>query len=235
MIIYKITNQINGKIYIGQTIKSLQHRKAQHIKAAEKGVDRHLYRAMRKYGIDNFKFEEIYMASSLDELNYLEAKYILEYDSVRTGYNMGYGGDNNVMFSDVVKSKHDTTMRREEVRSKISKSMIEYRRNNPFTSEHRKRLSNSMQGNRNGVGSKLSAAHKEALNRSHYKVVYCIDQDSNIIARFDTVQKAAEWWFNNGYNTVKNWKNLCNTIKQSNKQNKFVRGLKWIYEGGDVK
>lgn len=235
MIIYKITNQINGKVYIGQTTKTLAHRKAGHLQAARDGLNRHLYNAIRKYGEENFKFEELCKATSKSELNYLEAKFITEYDSVRNGYNMGYGGDNNVMFSEKVKSKHDAIMRSDDVRLKISKSMTEYRKNNPFTPEHRKKISDKMKGNQHFKGHHITEAHKEALNKSHYKAVYCIDLDGNLVARFNTVQKAAKWWFDNGYDTVKDWHYLCNTIKRSSKKDIYVKGIKWIYEGGDNK
>ena len=68
MIIYKITNKINGKVYIGQTIRSLEIRKRGHIQCAEQGMNRHLYNAMRKYGIENFEFEEMCKANSKSEL-----------------------------------------------------------------------------------------------------------------------------------------------------------------------
>lgn len=230
MIIYKITNKVNGKVYIGQTTKTLQERKRQHLQCVKDGVNRHLYNAMRKYGTQSFKFEKLCTAKSKSELNYLEAKYITEYDSVRTGYNMGYGGDNNVMFSDEVKQKHDDIMRCSDVRLKISKSMSEYRKNNPFTSEHRKKISEKLKGNQHFKGCKLTEEHKEALNKSHYKIVYCIDENENIVQRFDTVNDAAKWWFDNGYNTVRCWHDLCNRIKYSSKKDIYIKGLKWIYK-----
>lgn len=185
---------------------------------------------MNKYGIDNFEFEEICKANSKSELNYLEAKYILEYDSVRNGYNMGYGGDNNVMDSPTVKEKHDNIMRSEDVRLKISQSMKQYRQENPFSETHRKKISEKLKGNKHFAGHHITDKHKEALNKSHYKKVYCIDQDNNIVARFDSVQKAAQWWFDNGYNTVKRPNDLSNRIKYSSMKNIYIKGLKWIYE-----
>ena len=230
MLIYKITNKLNGKVYIGQTTKTLDIRRNGHIQAAKAGVNHHLYNAMNKYGIDNFEFEEICKANSKSELNYLEAKYILEYDSVRNGYNMGYGGDNNVMDSPIVKEKHDNIMRSEDVRLKISQSMKQYRQENPFSETHRKKISEKLKGNKHFAGHHITDEHKEALNKSHYKKVYCIDHDNNIVARFDSVQKAAQWWFDNGYNTVKRPNDLSNRIKYSSMKNIYIKGLKWIYE-----
>lgn len=230
MLIYKITNKLNEKVYIGQTTKTLDIRRKGHIQAAKNGVNHHLYNAINKYGIENFKFEEICKANSKSELNYLEAKYILEYDSVRNGYNMGYGGDNNVMDSPIVKEKHHRIMRNDDVRLKISQSMKQYRKENPFTNEHRQKISEKLKGNNHFAGHTITEEHKQALNNSHYKKVYCINHNNEIVAKFDKVQDAAKWWFNNGYDTVNNYKLLSNAIKRSNKQNIYIKGLKWIYE-----
>ena len=60
MIIYKITNQINGKIYIGQTINTLEKRFNRHKQDALSGrLDTHFARALREYGVDNFVAEVI--------------------------------------------------------------------------------------------------------------------------------------------------------------------------------
>lgn len=57
--IYKITNNINGKIYIGQTIGAIEKRFAEHKNAAKNGCRYALHRVIRKYGIENFSIEEI--------------------------------------------------------------------------------------------------------------------------------------------------------------------------------
>ena len=230
MLIYKITNKLNGKVYIGQTTKTLDQRRKGHIQAAKNGVNHHLYNAMNKYGIENFEFEEICRTNSKSELNYLEAKYILEYDSVRNGYNMGYGGDNNVMDSPIVKDKHDKIMRSDDVRLKISQSMKQYRKENPFTEEHRQKISEKLKGNKHFAGHTITEDHKKALNKSHFKKVYCINHNNEIVAKFNNVQSASKWWFDNGYNTVKNPLGLCDRIKYSSKKNIFIKGLKWVYE-----
>ena len=63
--------------------------------------------------------------------------------------------------------------------------------------------------------------------------MYCINEDGVIVEHFDTVKSAAHWWYNNGYGTVKHWYTLCDMIKRSNVNNRFIKGLKWVYEGGD--
>lgn len=78
MIIYKITNTINGKIYIGQTIKTLGERKKGYRKEIynyENRIrpSRPIVHAMSKYGIENFQFEILHQdVSSQEELDNLE-------------------------------------------------------------------------------------------------------------------------------------------------------------------
>lgn len=95
--IYKITNKINGKIYIGQSI-DLDRRKKEHIRDLNKNRNHnnHFQNAWNKYGEENFKFEYIHIVEDSSELNYLETYYINLYDSTNpdNGYNYTYGGDN---------------------------------------------------------------------------------------------------------------------------------------------
>lgn len=94
MIIYKITNKINGKVYIGQTIRTLQHRWKEHQRAAfVENRQTNFARALRKYGIENFIVEVIDHADSREELNDKERYWISYYDSCVKGYNLTDGGD----------------------------------------------------------------------------------------------------------------------------------------------
>lgn len=96
--IYKITNKINGKIYIGKTSRTPQIRWSEH-KQYSHLIERYntpLYHAMRKYGIDNFDFTVIEdNISNLEKLNEREKYYIELYNSTshENGYNIVLGGD----------------------------------------------------------------------------------------------------------------------------------------------
>jgi group I intron endonuclease len=93
MFVYKITNQVNGKVYIGITTKSIEERWRGHIAQCNQGNKRHLYMAIRKYGIDNFVVEQIDSVDDEKTLGLLEQRYILEYGSFgKKGYNMCAGG-----------------------------------------------------------------------------------------------------------------------------------------------
>ena len=90
MYIYQITNLINGKIYIGQT-NNIQKRWANH--KCNNDPDMVIARALRKYGIDNFKFEVLLRGLTPDEANQKEIELIKEKNSlVPYGYNVATGG-----------------------------------------------------------------------------------------------------------------------------------------------
>lgn len=109
MIIYKLTNKINNKIYIGQTIQSFDDRMRGHLYDAmyrKNTSDSRLANAIRKYGFDNFEKEIIDQAETIEELNYLEEYYIEKFNACDRdiGYNIKYGG-NNFKLSDETKAK----------------------------------------------------------------------------------------------------------------------------------
>lgn len=87
--IYKITNLINQKVYIGQTSRTIDIRWQQHLELSKTG-ETHLYRAMRKYGIENFSIEQVEETSLLNER---EIFWIDYYKSFEKGYNMTLGGE----------------------------------------------------------------------------------------------------------------------------------------------
>lgn len=90
MFIYKITNRINNKIYIGQTIRPIHQRFNRHINDAMNHVtDTHFSRAIRKYGKENFYIECIDVAETQEELTTKEQSWIRKYNSTnpQIGYN----------------------------------------------------------------------------------------------------------------------------------------------------
>lgn len=93
--VYKITNKVNNKVYIGITSKGISARWKEHIYSAEHGCPFKLHNAIRKYGKENFSIELIDFCNSWEELTEKEQYYISEYKSLQDeyGYNMTEGGD----------------------------------------------------------------------------------------------------------------------------------------------
>ncbi len=98
--VYKVINKINGKIYIGETLNTLEKRFYQHCNDAYNKTywNYYFYRAVRKYGKENFEIFEIQKVIDSDrkilksKLLELEEVYIKEYDSFNFGYNSNSGG-----------------------------------------------------------------------------------------------------------------------------------------------
>ena len=93
MIIYKITNNINGKIYIGQTIETLYKRWNRHCSDSNKNTMA-ITRAIKKYGKENFSIQKICDCSDQNQLDNSEKYYISFFNSrLPNGYNILEGGN----------------------------------------------------------------------------------------------------------------------------------------------
>ena len=92
-IIYIITNNINSKVYIGQTIQTLENRWKAHCrnKCSRNEMNMHIKRAILKYGKQNFSITELERCK-VTELDEKEIYYIKLYNSYIEGYNSTKGG-----------------------------------------------------------------------------------------------------------------------------------------------
>ena len=92
--IYKITNIINGKSYVGKTEFSIEKRFREHCLDSKKRTEEHrpLYRAMNKYGVDKFQVELLEECST-EEAPFREQYWIGYYKTYTNGYNATLGGD----------------------------------------------------------------------------------------------------------------------------------------------
>jgi len=99
--IYKCTNEINGKTYIGFTHKTLAKRIIEHKSSAKSGSDYLLHKAIRKYGVDSFKWECLYESFDKELVLFtMENHFIMEnnsYFETGYGYNMTFGGQGGML------------------------------------------------------------------------------------------------------------------------------------------
>lgn len=87
-IIYKATNTITGESYIGQTKKSLSHRRFDHLyEAFKRNTTGKFYDALREFGSRIFTWEVLAECSDYSELAALETKFIKKYQTIKYGYN----------------------------------------------------------------------------------------------------------------------------------------------------
>ena len=108
--VYKITNTLNNKVYIGITCSEPMVRYNKHLSSSIKGSKYHLHNAIRLYGEHNFTFEVIDNAFGNCEASDLEREYIRYYSSndKDVGYNLTEGGEGvwGYKWSDEQRAKH---------------------------------------------------------------------------------------------------------------------------------
>ena len=94
MIIYIITNKINGKNYVGQTTRTLNERIAEHRSCIKTAIGK----AIQKYGWENFEVVVIEECTTIEQLNEREKFWIAKYNSIApNGYNLTEGGNNGLL------------------------------------------------------------------------------------------------------------------------------------------
>lgn len=162
MIIYKITNKINGKIYIGQTTLTIKERIASHLKTAKIENRRSaIHLAINSYGIGSFHIEQIDSAISIEELNRKEIYWIETLNCLSpNGYNIRMGGSQGGRCSDELKNKISARIKiahlegrkrsagyyhSEETKKKISIAK-KGKTLSDFSEEHRKNMSIAQKG-----------------------------------------------------------------------------------------
>lgn len=178
--IYKITNQINGKIYIGQTVQSIATRWKQHINdayAQQKCL--HLCAAIVKYGEANFTVEEIEKCP-LDELDQREIYWIKKYDSQNCGYNITAGGKgtNKEISQELLEELWDKGLTTEEIAQET----------NCTRQWVRKRLK-SYENYNADEGRKRGAKHG---GKAKNHCVQQYDINGNLIQEFISIKQATE-------------------------------------------
>jgi len=171
MIIYKITNKVNGKSYIGQTKFTLEYRVKQHL--TEKS---YISNVLRKYGIQSFDISFIDIGVDKEILNEKEIYWISYFNSVYpNGYNLTYGGE-GVNPSKLVKSeisrRTKEAMNKPGVKEKLKKPKSQEHKKKigesnkgkhflPQSEEHKRKRSQSMKGKNTGP---LSEEHRKKLS-----------------------------------------------------------------------
>lgn len=180
--IYKITNLINNKSYIGKTNKENKCRWDGTLKGA-KIYNKHLQNSMNKYGVDNFKIDIIDSTKDENELNKKEIYWIAFYNTIdqNYGYNKTYGGDGAKLTEETKKKISETILRRKErygyihspeTRKKMSES---HKGKKPMLGKHhseetRKKISDANRGKKHpNYGKHLSKEMRKKISEGQIR------------------------------------------------------------------
>ena len=169
--IYKITNQINGKCYIGQSIR-IEERFKQHKKECyepDRQGDKPLYQAFHKYGIENFSFDLVEKCLP-EELDDKEVYWIKYYNSYYEGYNATLGGQGKCFEYKIFFDAWDEGLSVSEIAKKYKVSPTTVRNYLLNYENYSVKESNSR-------GGKLA----QAKNNLHSTIVYQYDLNNNFI------------------------------------------------------
>lgn len=212
--IYKITNKVNNKCYIGQTKTSINKRYVNHKSESRRTkIDTPLYRAMRKYGVDNFEVSVVIEIKTntkeelTETLNELEMHYI---EKLKPAYNAAPGGlgSTGVPWTEERKEKFKKLMsgennpcfgkpKSEETRKKLSEAL----KGRIITEETRKKTSETMKGvpKSEETRKKMKEAASKRTNnlptgKDHHgsKPVNQYDLNGNFIKTFESIHQAAK-------------------------------------------
>jgi group I intron endonuclease len=179
MIIYKITNIINGKSYVGQTKYSLDERWQMHLSDMIKKTDNnYFHNAIHKYGIEKFNKEILYESNDFLIINLMETFKIMVNHSHKSegGYNLTWGGEDNPMNHQDIKEKMTKSIKDlwaiPENHKRFSNAM-KGKRVNPFTNEHKEKMSKSKMGNKNpNYGKQMTITTLEKRSKNTYMIQY---------------------------------------------------------------
>lgn len=207
--IYKIQNNINNKVYIGQTIKPVEKRFQQHRNNYNKPYFAHLslYKAFRKYGIDNFSFETIEEIPN-EKLDEREKYWIGYYNSYKDGYNSTLGGRTVELYNwdidEIIQLYHQLRSAR--------------------------KVAEQLHCDHSTIDHILNANNVERYSSGQQLCKVIILEKENQLLRFESSTDAAEWLIDNHYTKTKTTVNVRRLVTEAAKNNKSYLGFMIYYE-----
>lgn len=207
--IYKITNDINDKIYIGKTNLTISKRFQEHCRDCKSlsKESRPLYAAMNKYGIEHFSIQELEQCST-EKASEREQFWIEYYQTYKNGYNATFGGDGKQLFS------------HEQIAYLLEK--------NPYPKE----IAELVGCSTDTVCIVAKEYNIKVKNKGQFhnqKQVAAYNKDGTFIQKFDSVQLAGEWCVKLGYCSTMNSGVRSHIAEVANGKRKSAYGFLWKY------
>ena len=203
--IYKITNNINQKSYIGKTERSIEIRYKEHLRHRN-NLNLPLYKAFNKYGIENFSISQLEECDDqiLDER---EIYWINFYQTYKNGYNCTEGGEGGIK---TYEEDIDEIIQRYKAGERLDLLCKEF--HHDYTSIKPHLQEKGLIINTHAGPKKLSK-----------KIQQIHPQTNEVIAIYDSISAAARAICQKG----KNPKAIINHISKQKNTNKICHGYKW--------
>ncbi len=217
--IYKIVNRVNGKVYIGQTTDTIEHRFQDHIAESlrERSKNRPLYRAFAKYGLENFYIEQVETLSPDTELlQQREIFWIAHYKSFcgdhdSCGYNATRGGDSKLLFD------------YEFIAQDLAKtnSLLQTSRNCGCTTDTVVKVAK--------IYNIQFKTAQEWAREKHSKAINQYDIDGNLLQTFTNKEDAERWIRMQGISNSKGGAIHTHIVEVCKGKRRSAYGYKWQY------
>lgn len=242
--VYQIVNNVNGKIYIGQS-SNTEERWYRHSVDYKRIKEKYLYRAMRKYGFENFEFSILEENISLDNINAREQYWINSKNSmVPNGYNMTNGGEGTFRtITEETREKLRQSAKNQVITDETRKKMSDNQTRRFSNPEERKIMSEKLKSNieamtklsqRNSERlANMSASEKEEFEKKRIKGLIdkkgkklkgiCLETQQEY--SFKSIREASKWIRENT-----EFKKACHTniSKVTRGKIDYVYGYEWI-------
>ena len=202
--IYKIVNDINGKIYIGKTSSTIEKRFKEHCNDSKKErcEKRPLYDAMNKYGIENFTVEKVEEVENDEIASEREIYWI---NKLRTyigfndcnGYNATLGGDSKRIYDYQTIAKKYLELKNQKETAKYFQCDVET-------------VKKACQENNIEI-----ISSKQIAKDAQKKCVKMYDLENNFIQEFETMKDAAIWVIENKLTTSNKIDGVRSSIRKA--------------------
>jgi len=225
MIIYKATNKINGKCYIGQSAFSLERRKLEHEKSSRKTkVTLYFHKAIRKHNKDNFEWEILYECNVRKKINTAEMYYIDKFKSFgKNGYNLTEGGEGSKGYKPTPETLKKISEKTKEGIAKSNKSWSEShkgKKNGMYGKKHSNKTRQKMKENRTGL--MTGKDNPSVKNAGTYKVT--LPDGVKIV-----IQNLREFCRKNNLNSGCLY-NMCNNRRKSKYKGYWCERIEYSYQ-----
>ena len=241
--IYKITNLVNGKIYIGQSL-DIERRYKAHINFSKNKSSREyntpIHNAIRKYGEENFKCE-VLIECKKEELDELEKYYIKFFNSTdrEKGYNLTPGGlgGHKINCRKVLQYDLKGNFIKEWIAAWEAAESLGIRVENIYACCYGQKSSGGFQWKFKDSDKQITEYKRNtyleglALGR-HPKSIIGTHQESSLTVEFDMIKNAAIWLLENGYSksTIESVASRLSKVKNKNIK---AYGFLWKTKEGD--